>query len=91
LKEWIRDLNEQNSVLIETLNEVEREADEKIRLLQSKIQRSTQMVMEHMEIIQSYEKQIQELVDQRSTSDKEFEVGHAHRILSTYLIMKYLN
>ena len=75
MRDWVRDLNEQNSVLIQTVDEMEKEAEEKIRILQTKIQRSTQMVMQHMEIIQGYEKQVQDLLEHQAASDQEFEVS----------------
>lgn len=75
MEDWVRDLSEQNKVLIDTVDEMEKEAEDKIRLLQSKVQRSAQMLMEHMSIIQEYEVQVQGFIDHREEMENQLQVG----------------
>ena len=75
MEDWVRDLNEQNTVLIETVDEMEKEAEEKIHLLQGKVQRSAQMLLDHMTIIQDYERQVQGFVQNREETERHLEVS----------------
>jgi len=74
MTDWVRDLKEQNKVLLATVDEMEKEAEEKIHLLQAKVHRSAEMLMDHMKIIEEYEKQVQGYINHRGEIEQHLQV-----------------
>lgn len=69
LETWAKDVCIQNMVLVNQVEELEKEADRKVSALQSKIVESTQAAKEHMSMIKKYEEQVKVLL--KDHNDKE--------------------
>ena len=62
LKKWIDDLTEQNSMLIETVTQLEQEACKRVHLLESKLRQSATTAYEYVAKVQEFNNQTESMV-----------------------------
>lgn len=62
LQDWVRDLTEQNTLLVEVVEELEHEASERVALLEERLRNSSNTSYEIMKTLQDYD--VQNMTDQ---------------------------
>ncbi|GLV38609.1 hypothetical protein CBL_05608 [Carabus blaptoides fortunei] len=62
LQDWVRDLTEQNTLLVEVVEELEHEASERVTLLEERLRNSSNTSYEIMKTLQDYD--VQNMTDQ---------------------------
>jgi len=87
LEAFVKDICMQNMVLVHTVEELEKEADQKVAQLKKKISESTHLTKEHMEMIQKYENQMEELLTQKQISEQKYRVSN----INSFQKHRYMN
>ncbi|XP_046997393.1 synaptonemal complex protein 1-like isoform X2 [Schistocerca americana] len=65
LQSWVKDLTEQNMLLVETAEQLEKEAAERVSLLEERIRQTSQAALKYMTKLQDYDSQVQDLAGQK--------------------------
>lgn len=65
---WAKDVCVQNMVLIHTVEELERQGEEKLKMLQLKVNESSNLANKHKTIVESYEQRVHTLLNESATS-----------------------
>ncbi|XP_049960274.1 repetitive organellar protein-like isoform X2 [Schistocerca serialis cubense] len=65
LQSWVKDLTEQNMLLVETAEQLEKEAAERVSLLEERIRQTSQAALKYMTKLQDYDNQVQDLAGQK--------------------------
>jgi hypothetical protein len=73
---WAKDVCVQNIVLIHTVEELEKQGEEKLKILQQKINESSTLAKSHMAAVQSYEHRIRSLLKENKMSKEDQKVYH---------------
>lgn len=82
---WAKDVCVQNIVLIHTVEELERQGEEKMRRLQQKISESSTLAKRHKAVVESYEERIRELLKERASSHE------THMVKFFFILLKLSN
>ncbi|CAG7723589.1 unnamed protein product [Allacma fusca] len=73
LEHWVKDVIEQNNILVQTVEELEVEAEKKVQNLQKKVFEASELAKEHMGMIKEYEEQIKHLMKEKHIVEKQEE------------------
>jgi len=75
LQSYVNELSDQNEILVQTVEELEREANDRVALVESKLQRTTQSLKEHTARASELEHQNEKLSKERKDYVEEIKVG----------------